>query len=112
MLILLAVASGASTDYINLLPDPTGDDAWTTYLPTADDVAGDDPIFTFDGKSTAVEIPGRVVDPDALATSSFTVSMWMKHDDSDHERKQQIVCAADGQGTVHHDPLFNWAFIV
>lgn len=92
-------SSGASRDYINLLPDPADDDAWTTYVPTVEDI-GDDPIFAFDGHSTAVEIPASVVDPDRLGTS-FTVSTWMKHDRDGNDGKQQIFCAADGEGTFY-----------
>ena len=95
--------SGASRDYINLLPDPVGDGAWTTYLPTVEDI-GDDPIFEFDGESTAVEIPRSVVDPDALGTS-FTISTWMKHGRDGSEGKQQIVCAADGEGMIDYISL-------
>jgi len=89
-------SSGASRDYINLLPDPAGDDAWTLYVPTVEEI-GDDPIFEFDGQTTAVEIPRGVVDADGLGTS-FTISTWMKHDRQDNEGKQQILCAADGEG--------------
>lgn len=90
-------SSGASRDYINLLPDPAGDAAWTTFLPTVEDI-GDEPMFAFDGESTAVEIPRSVVDAESLGTS-FTIATWMKHDRQDHEGKQQIVCSSDGQGT-------------
>ena len=89
-------SSGASHDYINLLPDPASDDAWTTYVPTVEDI-GDDPIFAFDGQTTAVEIPRSVLDPDTIGTS-FTLSTWMKHERQGNEGKQQIVCAADGEG--------------
>jgi len=89
-------SAGASRDYINLLPDPVGADVWTTYLPTVEDI-GDDPIFAFDGRTTAVEVPVSVVDPDALGTS-FTVATWMKHDHQGNDGKQQILCAADGEG--------------
>jgi len=92
-------SSGASRDYINLLPDPAGDDAWTTYMPTVEDI-GDDPIFAFDGQSTAVEVPRSVVDPDSLGTS-FTISTWMKRDREDNDGKQQVVCAADGEGRIY-----------
>jgi len=98
IIVLLSMTSpGASRDYVNLLPDPAGDDAWTTYLPTVEDI-GDDPIFAFDGETTAVEVPRDVVDPDALGTS-FTISTWMKHEREENEGKQQIVCAADAEGT-------------
>jgi len=107
IIILLWVTSlGASRDYVNLLPDPAGDNAWTTYLPTVEDI-GDDPVFAFDGQTTAVEVPPDVVDPDALGTS-FTISTWMKHERQENEGKQQIVCAADGEGTqtcIYISPL-------
>jgi len=89
-------SSGASRDYINLLPDPADGAAWTMYMPTVEDI-GDDPIFAFDGQTTAVEVPRGVVDPDKLGTS-FTVSTWMKHDRQENDGKQQILCAADGEG--------------
>jgi len=94
--------SGASRDYINLLPDPAGDDSWTTFLPTVEDI-GDDAIFAFDGETTAVEIPRSALDPDLLSTAArFTISTWMKRDQRQAEEhdKQQIVCAADGEGST------------
>jgi len=104
-------SSGASRDYVNLLPDPVNEEAFTMYVPTVEDI-GDVPIFAFDGQSTAVEIPGSVIDADTLGTG-FTIATWMKHDGEGNERKQQIVCAADGQGTIyiylsHKYRIFNY----
>jgi len=95
------VCAGASRDYVDLLPDPDLDQSWTTFLPTVEDI-GDDVVFAFDGQTTAVEVPRRVVDPDTLQQTGFTVAVWMKHDGGqEHDGKQQILCAADSQGTCH-----------
>jgi len=63
---------------------------------------GDDPIFAFDGRSTAVEIPSTVIDPDTLGTT-FTISTWMKRDGQGDDGKQQIFCASDGEGRLVYD---------
>jgi len=88
---------GASRDYVNLLPDPADAESWTTFMPTLEDI-GDEAIFAFDGETTSMEVPRRVVDPDTLQETGFTVALWMKHDRQEHDGKQQILCAADAQG--------------
>jgi hypothetical protein len=87
--------SGATLSYINLLPDPAKEGSWTDELPNVE--IADNMVFTFDGQTTAAEIPIGDLEPHQLGTS-FSISVWMKHDREIRDIKEHILCAADGEG--------------
>jgi hypothetical protein len=64
-----------------------------------------DEIYSFDGATTAIEVPAGKVNHSL--GDHFTLSLWMKHDSpsSDeheilNEAKEHIVCNADGDGEL------------
>lgn len=67
-------------------------------------------IFAFDGKSAAIVIPSERVDPSI--GRRFTISAWIKHEETDDEGKvktgkETIVCHSDGEEmNRHHYSLF------
>jgi hypothetical protein len=77
------------------LPDPANEGSWTTDLSTVD--VADDTVFTFDGTTTAAQVPIEDLEPHKLGTL-FSVSTWMKHDRETQDIKEHILCAADGEG--------------
>ena len=89
---------GASPGSIDLLPSPSLN-SWTKALPT-DDGKESDEIFSFDGKTNAIEIPNERFNH--TLSSHFTIATWMKHeenleDTSEHGEKEHIFCNADGE---------------
>jgi len=94
---------GASDSSVDLLPNPTFGN-WTRSLHT-DDGLESDQIFAFDGRTSAIEIPSSVVD--STLGSTFSISTWMKHDDTEESNKEHILCNSDGEGkNRHHYSIF------
>lgn len=100
MYIILCIP-GASSGSIDLLPSPSTikSNSWTEGLPRDDGKEADE-MFSFDGKTKAVEVPPTRFNH--TLESHFTISTWMKHeqnldDDSKHGQKEHIVCNADGE---------------
>lgn len=99
---------GASTGIVDLLPPPSTHD-WTKPLPT-DDGKEQDQIFSFDGKTTAIEVPASRFNHSL--DSHFTIMTWMKHEPEasttgHHGPKEHILCNSDGEKmSRHHYSLF------
>lgn len=95
---------GASGDTVDLLPSPESS-GWAHNIPT-DDGHEMDQVFSFDGHSNALEVPDSVFDH--VLHRHFTVSAWLRHDDSNVMRhqakspKEHIVCMSDGDGMNRH----------
>jgi hypothetical protein len=86
---------GASSESVDLLPSPGLGTEWTKSLPT-DEGHESDPMFEFDGASTAVVVPNGLVSH--YPGDNFTVATWMKHGahpDQDRHTKEHILCNAD-----------------
>lgn len=91
----VADVTGASSESIDLLPNPGSGVEWTKSLPT-DEGHESDEMFEFDGSTSAVSVPNDVLDH-GLARS-FTISTWLKHKthvDQDKHTKEHILCSAD-----------------
>lgn len=79
-------------------PDTEG---WTHNIPT-DDGHEMDEVFSFDGHSTALEVPESVFNH--VLHKRFTISAWLRHDASQvsypqaKSPKEHIVCMSDGDG--------------
>lgn len=100
---LFAHVTGAAPGAIGLLPRHGAAASFTREIPAnANAGAGfEEEEFQFDGKTTAVEVPREVVDPEV--GGRFTLSTWMRHemnanDVNPHGTKEHIVCASDGDG--------------
>jgi len=99
---------GASEEIVDLLPNPQYSD-WTKGLPT-DDGNEADQIFSFDGKTNAIEVPSAKFNH--TMQGAFTISTWMKHeenaeDEDEHGTKEHILCNADGEKmNRHHYSMF------
>ena len=86
---------GASTESIDLLPSPGLGAEWTKSLPT-DEGHESDPMFEFDGSSTAVVVPDGLVSHNP--GENFTIATWLKHaphPEVDRHTKEHIICNAD-----------------
>lgn len=86
---------GASTESVDLLPSPGLGTEWTKSLPT-DEGHESDPMFEFDGSSTAVIVPDSLVSHSP--GDNFTIATWMKHaahPELDRHTKEHIICNAD-----------------
>jgi len=98
---------GADSSVRDLLPSPQLQ-SWTNTLPT-DDGQESDQIFAFDGKTNAIEVPNDTFNH--TLGNHFTISTWMKHeedpeDDSEHGRKEHILCDGDGEKMRRHHYSF------
>jgi len=98
---------GASTESIDLLPSPGLGAEWTKSLPT-DEGHESDPMFEFDGSSTAVVVPDGLVGHNP--GENFTIATWLKHaphPELDRHTKEHIICNADDHKmNRHHFALF------
>ncbi|XP_021955255.1 calsyntenin-1 [Folsomia candida] len=98
---------GASSESVDLLPTPGLGTEWTKNLPT-DEGHESDPMFEFDGSSTAVVVPEGLVSH--YPGDNFTIATWMKHDahpEQDRHTKEHIVCNADDHKmNRHHFAVF------
>jgi hypothetical protein len=82
---------------MDLLPSPGLGTEWTKSLPT-DEGHESDPMFEFDGSSTAVVVPDGLGLGTHNPGENFTVATWMKHaahPDLDRHTKEHILCNAD-----------------
>lgn len=98
---------GASSESVDLLPTPGLGTEWTKSLPT-DEGHDSDPMFEFDGSSTAVVVPDGLVSSNP--GDNFTIATWMKHasqPDLDRHAKEHVICKADDHKmNRHHFALF------
>ena len=93
---------GAAPNFVDLLPSSS--------LPLWSDESSEeteglrrlgDEIYSFDGATTAIEVPSGKLNH--TLGDHFTISLWMKHNtDPDNEMlsdaKEHILCNADGDG--------------
>jgi hypothetical protein len=94
---------GASGDSVDLLPSPSSAD-WTHNIPT-DDGHEMDQVFSFDGQSTALEVPESVFNH--MLHDHFTISAWLRHGqvsvlNQTKPPKEHILCMSDGEGMNRH----------